>query len=85
MSHSAPASLLRPMEVRRKTLMGPGPANCSPRVLNAMSQPLLGHLHPDFCVIMGPLTSRAKRFMLVTELSVVTKALSWKDQLIGNF
>jgi len=32
--------------------MGPGPANCSPRVLNAMSQPLLGHLHPDFCVIM---------------------------------
>lgn len=32
--------------------MGPGPANCSPRVLNAMSQPLLGHLHPDFCQIM---------------------------------
>ena len=50
---SAPSSLLLPMEVRRKTLMGPGPANASPRVLNAMSQPLLGHLHPDFCVIMG--------------------------------
>jgi len=49
---SCPESLLRPMEVRRKLLMGPGPANCSPRVLNASAQPLLGHLHPDFCVIM---------------------------------
>merc|ERR1712130_7879 len=47
-----PESLLKPLEVRRKLLMGPGPANCSPRVLNAASQPLLGHLHPDFCTIM---------------------------------
>ena len=37
---NCPESLSRPMEVRRKLLMGPGPANCSPRVLNAASQVL---------------------------------------------
>ena len=51
-SHANIDSLLAPMAIRHKKLMGPGPANCSPRVLNAMSQPLLGHLHPDFCTIM---------------------------------
>jgi len=74
MSHSAPASLLRPMEVRRKTLMGPGPANCSPRVLNAMSQPLLGHLHPDFCVIMDDI-KKGIQYLFQTE-NTMTIALS---------
>ncbi|MFO7959204.1 MAG: alanine--glyoxylate aminotransferase family protein [Candidatus Brocadiia bacterium] len=32
--------------------MGPGPSNCDPSVLRAMSQPLLGHLDPDFLEIM---------------------------------
>lgn len=52
MTTECPESLNLPMQVRRKLLMGPGPANCSPRVLNAASEPLLGHLHPDFCTIM---------------------------------
>jgi len=32
--------------------MGPGPSNCHPGVLEAMAQPLLGHLDPDFLTIM---------------------------------
>ncbi len=37
---------------RRRILMGPGPSNCHPDVLAAMSQPLLGHLDPEFLAIM---------------------------------
>ena len=47
----APASLQEPMVVPLKTLMGPGPSNAHPRVLEAQSQPLLGHLHPEFCKV----------------------------------
>jgi alanine-glyoxylate transaminase/serine-glyoxylate transaminase/serine-pyruvate transaminase len=36
-----------------KLLMGPGPSNAHPRVLNAMSAPLLGHLDPDFLEVMA--------------------------------
>ena len=35
-----------------RLLMGPGPSPVSPRVLRALSEPVLGHLDPDFLVIM---------------------------------
>ncbi|MFB6122598.1 MAG: alanine--glyoxylate aminotransferase family protein [Haloferacaceae archaeon] len=35
-----------------RTLMGPGPSNVHPRVLRAMSTPLVGHLDPYFLEIM---------------------------------
>jgi alanine-glyoxylate transaminase/serine-glyoxylate transaminase/serine-pyruvate transaminase len=35
-----------------RLLMGPGPANVAPRVLQALSAPLLGHLDPAFIEIM---------------------------------
>jgi len=49
---SAPLSLSEPLLVPSKTLAGPGPSNCSERVLKAQSLPTLGHLHPEFCTIM---------------------------------
>jgi alanine-glyoxylate transaminase/serine-glyoxylate transaminase/serine-pyruvate transaminase len=36
-----------------RILMGPGPSNVHPRVLRAMSTPLIGHLDPDFLSIMN--------------------------------
>jgi alanine-glyoxylate transaminase/serine-glyoxylate transaminase/serine-pyruvate transaminase len=36
-----------------KLLMGPGPSNAHPRVLKAMSAPLVGHLDPDFLEVMS--------------------------------
>ncbi|GAB4333305.1 MAG: alanine--glyoxylate aminotransferase family protein [Dehalococcoidia bacterium] len=36
----------------RRILMGPGPSGAHPRVLRAMTAPLLGHLDPDFLRIM---------------------------------
>lgn len=35
-----------------RILLGPGPSTVHPRVLKAMSHPLLGHLDPQFLVVM---------------------------------
>ncbi len=37
----------------QRTLMGPGPSDVSPRVLEAMSRPTLGHLDPVFVGMMN--------------------------------
>ncbi|ETN58525.1 serine-pyruvate aminotransferase, mitochondrial [Anopheles darlingi] len=49
---SAPAVLREPLVVPDKLLMGPGPSNAHARVLEAMSRPILGHLHPETLKIM---------------------------------
>ncbi len=38
---------------QEKLLLGPGPSNAHPSVLQAMSQPLIGHLDEDFLQIMA--------------------------------
>ncbi|XP_067128493.1 LOW QUALITY PROTEIN: alanine--glyoxylate aminotransferase [Centruroides vittatus] len=47
-----PLELLKPFSVPKRLLLGPGPSNCPPQVLEAAAQPLLGHLHPEFLQIM---------------------------------
>lgn len=37
----------------KRLLLGPGPSQVHPRVLKAMSTPLVGHLDPDFLKIMN--------------------------------
>jgi alanine-glyoxylate transaminase / serine-glyoxylate transaminase / serine-pyruvate transaminase len=41
-----------PLKVPARVLLGPGPSDVSPRVLKAISMPLLGHLDPDFAALM---------------------------------
>lgn len=36
----------------QRTLMGPGPSDVNPRVLEAMSRPTIGHLDPEFIRMM---------------------------------
>src|SRR5690606_20764627 len=36
-----------------RTLLGPGPSDADPRVLQAMSKPLIGHLDPAFLALMN--------------------------------
>lgn len=43
-------SILRPTPVR--LLLGPGPSNAHPSVLEAMSRPLIGHLDPEFIALL---------------------------------
>ena len=40
-----------------RLLMGPGPSNAAPEVLEALSRPLLGHLDPDFLAILDDVAS----------------------------
>jgi len=46
------AEVYREIKPSIRTLMGPGPSDVDPRVLKAMTMPLLGYLDPDFLKIM---------------------------------
>ena len=41
-----------PLQPPHRILLGPGPSAVHPRVLRAMSMPLVGHLDPAFSRIM---------------------------------
>lgn len=43
---------LKEMHTSTRVLMGPGPSDVHPRVLRAMSTPLVGHLDPEFLKVM---------------------------------
>ncbi|MCL6266153.1 pyridoxal-phosphate-dependent aminotransferase family protein [Flagellimonas myxillae] len=44
--------IFREMKTSTRILMGPGPSDAHPRVLRAMSTPLIGHLDPEFLEVM---------------------------------
>ena len=50
----------RAMSTTPRLLLGPGPSNAHPRVLEAMSQPLLGHLDAAFLEIMAEVQERLR-------------------------
>lgn len=52
MDTQPPNALLLPINVPSKILMGPGPSNPSQRILDSLSLPMLGHLHPETLKIM---------------------------------
>lgn len=47
-----------------RILMGPGPSNVHPRVLEAMSRPTIGHLDPEFIRMMDELKSLLRDIFL---------------------
>jgi len=47
-----------------RVLMGPGPSNVDPRVLQAMALPPIGHLDPDFVRIMDSIKAMLCEVML---------------------
>ncbi len=44
--------MISPLALPQRTLRGPGPSNVHPRVLKALSAPVVGHLDPEFFKIM---------------------------------
>jgi alanine-glyoxylate transaminase/serine-glyoxylate transaminase/serine-pyruvate transaminase len=48
---------LTPLEVPDRLLLGPGPSNAHPAVLQAMSLTPVGHLDPAFLALMGEIQS----------------------------
>ena len=57
-----------------RLLLGPGPSMVHPRVLRAMSTPLLGHLDPDFLGIMNEVQAQLRHVFRTA--NVFTIALS---------
>ncbi|XP_076057048.1 alanine-glyoxylate aminotransferase isoform X2 [Oratosquilla oratoria] len=70
MAVTPPKSLTRSLDVPAKLLMGPGPVNAPPRVLQAMTNPVLGHLHPEFCMVMDEVKD-GLRYLFQTQAEVV--------------
>jgi alanine-glyoxylate transaminase/serine-glyoxylate transaminase/serine-pyruvate transaminase len=50
-----------PSKLPTRLLLGPGPSNVSPRVLAAMSQPLVGHLDPAFLSLLDGVQEKLRR------------------------
>lgn len=56
-----------------RILMGPGPSGAHPRVLQAMTRPLLGHLDPDFLRAMDGCRAMLREVMLTgNEVTLAT-------------
>ena len=47
------ASYLTELQPSTRLLLGPGPSSVHPRVLQAMTLPVIGHLDPDFFQVMN--------------------------------
>jgi alanine-glyoxylate transaminase / serine-glyoxylate transaminase / serine-pyruvate transaminase len=56
-------SIPGPLNPTSRILMGPGPSNVHPRILQAMALPTLGHLDPEFVRIMDDTKAMLKAVM----------------------
>ena len=59
------------LNITPRVLMGPGPSNGDPQVLQAMALPTIGHLDPDFIKIMEDIKTMLRQVMLTeNELTI---------------
>ncbi len=59
----------------QRTLMGPGPSDVNPRILEAMSRPTIGHLDPQFIAMMDEVKHLLKyAFQTENELTMPVSA-----------
>lgn len=58
-------------DLPQRTLMGPGPSNVAPSVLQAMALPAIGHLDPQFVALMEVIKDQLRQVMLTrNELTI---------------
>lgn len=63
------------LNTSKRILMGPGPSDAHPRVLRAMSTPLIGHLDPEFVTIMDDIKKMVQEtFQTENNLTFVVSA-----------
>src|SRR6266550_3788817 len=51
---------LRSMVMSDRVLMGPGPSNPYPEVMQALTRPVVGHLDPDFLALLDETCERLR-------------------------
>ena len=58
-----------------RTLMGPGPSDVNPRILEALSRPTIGHLDPAFISMMDELKTLLQfAFRTINQLTIPVSA-----------
>lgn len=63
------------LNTSKRVLMGPGPSDVHPRVLKAMSTPLVGHLDPEFVELMDEIKWMVQQtFQTENKLTFVVSA-----------
>ena len=75
------------LEMPRRLLLGPGPSNVHPRVLRAMSQPLVGHLDPVFLAVLDEVQEGLARLFGVTRgmtLPISAPGSAGMETCLGN-
>lgn len=66
---------LKELNTSTRILMGPGPSDVNPRVLKAMSTPLVGHLDPEFLIVMDDIKAMTQATLQTqNELTFVVSA-----------
>ena len=68
-----------PFKPPHRILLGPGPSNAAPSVLNALAQPLVGHLDPSFIRMMEEIKQMLEQVGFEPQLEVETQ-----EDLIGR-
>jgi len=59
------------MSLHERVLMGPGPSNPSPEVIQALARPVVGHLDPDFLTLLDETCERLRTvFRTANELTL---------------
>ncbi|WP_108801735.1 alanine--glyoxylate aminotransferase family protein [Aquimarina sp. Aq107] len=67
--------MYKELTTSNRVLMGPGPSDAHPRVLKAMSTPLIGHLDPEFVTIMDEVKTMVQdTFMTKNHMTFVVSA-----------
>lgn len=82
-----PKELLKPLEIPNKILMGPGPSNCSQRVLRSLGNQVIGHLHPEMFKLMDDIKAGIQyAFQTKNKLTLAlsTAAHGGMEACLGN-
>ena len=67
--------MIKELNPSTRVLMGPGPSDVHPRVLKAMSTPLIGHLDPQFIQIMDEVKDMTRQlFQTENQITSVISA-----------
>lgn len=61
---------MRSRSVPRRLILGPGPSSASPRVLRAMSQPIIGYLDPAYFEILDDVQSMLSRVFITNQTTM---------------
>jgi len=61
-----PAEIFPPLRPPRRYLFGPGPSMVHPRVYEALSKPIVGHLDPYFIQVMADVQQLLKMALAPT-------------------